>query len=581
MNSVILKVQLNVFISKSFKIIIPMKKYLPLLLLFTFIQGSQTLQSQSLIGHYKIGMYNCFPFSVCSPRSAYDIAANSTTGKLYVLAQDYHPSLWVNVDKLIKFDSLGNRLLDTTLTAATYSHLVLDESTGAYVLSVRHDSVMVTRFSQNNLAPSWSTGVLSMSGNPEPFGMCIAFGYIYLGFNDSTGMHLCKLDKSTGAVVSSIDYNTAVVSEEHGLEIKASFHAIYVAGYLSQPGTLYGDQFWLAKFTAGLSFSWQKVYDKNLAMTNNTDRASHLSINHDTIYVCGTITDPGGNVDATVFKYAQNGTRLWQKSVNRALIDHDVNCAIDKSNGDVYLLQNGFTTVNKIFITRFDASGNPQWHKSYASTDTMASTTLGRSIQADPNPGGGGCEIYISGQHEDEGGDGHGHTSDGLNFLFYKYNRNGVRTLIFAPDVAQAPGGLAPYLYFKKSIYFPDYTGRPCLLLLGEGDFTDTYPGFIGWMWHLYDISSTARLADQHPSDFQDQQQLMQLFPNPASNRIYVRSDQNIETICLFNTQGQLIREVVMQAAEGSFSVSDIPKGMYFVRGIMNGSTTYSRIIVQ
>ena len=523
--------------------------------------------------------------SCSSAQQNYDVTANTVTGDIYLLKREYIDLNLFYKDRLIRYNAAGNRLTDFVLPTGTYKKTVADNGTGVFVLSVRNDSVIVTRYDQNSLALSWSTGVYNGAAAPEAFDIIIAFGSIYFGSNDANGMHLYKLNKNTGNILASNHYNTVFASTEHGLDLDASTSAIFVAGYFDEPGTLNGDELFLAKFTTNLGFSYQKRYNYHLALTNNSDRASHVHTSNDTVFVTGTVTTGSGNVNAILLKYAHNGTLLWKKIIDKGLNDHTVDCAVDNSNGDIYLLQNATNnaSVSKIFVTRLNSAGTQQWAHAYVSTDTTASQpTLGYNIHADPNPGGGGCEIYISGQRQDFAPDPHGYVY-GLNLLFYKLNRSGAYTSIINVNACNTGGGcIAPLNRFTKSVYYPNYTGGPKLILISDADYSNPFPGIYGWRLMLYNISSTARLtdaqADQETFAFQSD---LLLTPNPANDITVLKAAEPIEAVNIFSLTGQLTAQYKSSTNEVLIDVKHFQKGIYFIEAIINKKPVYTRLAVQ
>jgi hypothetical protein len=75
------------------------------------------------------------------------------------------------------------------------------------------------------------------------------------------------------------------------------------------------------------------------------------------------------------------------------------------------------------------------------------------------------------------------------------------------------------------------------------------------------------------------------IYPNPASDRIYINSD-NISTISrveLMNAIGNIVRILDTPSATGnelSLNVSDLPSGVYFVRVLCDGKIQTQRILV-
>jgi len=73
------------------------------------------------------------------------------------------------------------------------------------------------------------------------------------------------------------------------------------------------------------------------------------------------------------------------------------------------------------------------------------------------------------------------------------------------------------------------------------------------------------------------------LSPNPASTIVAVNiANTNVgegdffSTVRIYNTLGQLVKEVIVEGCESSFSVADLSEGMYVVH-VISGGTTYKQ----
>ena len=75
------------------------------------------------------------------------------------------------------------------------------------------------------------------------------------------------------------------------------------------------------------------------------------------------------------------------------------------------------------------------------------------------------------------------------------------------------------------------------------------------------------------------------IYPNPASERIYIKSDEisKISRVELLNTIGRTVRVIenpVNNVNEISLKVSDLPSGIYFVRVISEGNLQTLRVLI-
>ena len=100
-------------------------------------------------------------------------------------------------------------------------------------------------------------------------------------------------------------------------------------------------------------------------------------------------------------------------------------------------------------------------------------------------------------------------------------------------------------------------------------------PGVIMFRPYLYDETTGLEQAS-HPST------AMQLFPNPATDRIYFELPDPGETsgtrIEIYDAAGRLVRQVTIDS--NSMDVSGLARGMYHVR-ILSGSNIYhSKLLI-
>jgi hypothetical protein len=68
------------------------------------------------------------------------------------------------------------------------------------------------------------------------------------------------------------------------------------------------------------------------------------------------------------------------------------------------------------------------------------------------------------------------------------------------------------------------------------------------------------------------------LYPNPVKNQFVVETNKLIETISIYNTNGALVKTF---SQSESYSVSDLPKGMYFIKIQSNGQSFAQKIIIE
>ena len=69
---------------------------------------------------------------------------------------------------------------------------------------------------------------------------------------------------------------------------------------------------------------------------------------------------------------------------------------------------------------------------------------------------------------------------------------------------------------------------------------------------------------------------LVQLYPNPVVNELHLKSNQDIQSIELYNANGQMLKTL---KSVNKVSVSDLPKGVYFLKIRINETTQFEKFI--
>jgi len=71
------------------------------------------------------------------------------------------------------------------------------------------------------------------------------------------------------------------------------------------------------------------------------------------------------------------------------------------------------------------------------------------------------------------------------------------------------------------------------------------------------------------------EQDLISIYPNPAEDFITVETAENIQQISILNIHGALVKT----AATKTFSIADLPNGIYFVEILTDQARTSKKII--
>ena len=66
--------------------------------------------------------------------------------------------------------------------------------------------------------------------------------------------------------------------------------------------------------------------------------------------------------------------------------------------------------------------------------------------------------------------------------------------------------------------------------------------------------------------EFQNPNAEIRIFPNPTSEIINIENGQNGDMVQIFSTNGQLIKEFEYQSPVNNHSITNLPKGTYFIK---------------
>ena len=216
--------------------------------------------------------------------------------------------------------------------------------------------------------------------------------------------------------ILELDTNTSVNPTGdmylYGVDYNSSGDAI-VAGYTNTEDSGNDNASLICKINkTGTSVDWSKHYQQS----GHTEQLTAVRVNRDEsgepIYVCGStgnyVTSTyGSNSDATLKKFAQDGTTTWQVQWGNTAYDQWSALDFDSSN-NVYLTGTAYPWQSGIAISSFNSSGVHQW----GIKKEMATTESAPYIVTDSNG-----DLWWGGR------DNHS-TSDGW---LGKYNTSGTR----------------------------------------------------------------------------------------------------------------------------------------------------------
>lgn len=108
--------------------------------------------------------------------------------------------------------------------------------------------------------------------------------------------------------------------------------------------------------------------------------------------------------------------------------------------------------------------------------------------------------------------------------------------------------------------------GNQCGLRTAESDLWDDVVGFTG-------CTSTIGLTENQNTG-------LLIYPNPASETVYIDSERKLAEITLLNVQGQVVSNATPEGTQAQLSLLGLPEGVYLIKvQWVDGSVSTERII--
>ena len=92
----------------------------------------------------------------------------------------------------------------------------------------------------------------------------------------------------------------------------------------------------------------------------------------------------------------------------------------------------------------------------------------------------------------------------------------------------------------------------------------------------LLAITATQTLGTQN-----HQLQNLSYSPNPVTDKLILNNSELIDTVKIYNVQGQLVRSITVQNAAAQIDFSTMETGVYFVKAYSAESSSIFRIVKQ
>jgi hypothetical protein len=112
---------------------------------------------------------------------------------------------------------------------------------------------------------------------------------------------------------------------------------------------------------------------------------------------------------------------------------------------------------------------------------------------------------------------------------------------------------------------------------------------FNGWMddMRLFNVALTPEQVDEIFNYVPDNtlglrnnepDELFRLYPNPANDYIRIKADTRNLEVRIYSVSGQLVKSVWN---ENMIDVSSLPEGLYFVEGIVDGTSSVQKVVIE
>ncbi|MBR5664457.1 MAG: T9SS type A sorting domain-containing protein [Bacteroidales bacterium] len=74
---------------------------------------------------------------------------------------------------------------------------------------------------------------------------------------------------------------------------------------------------------------------------------------------------------------------------------------------------------------------------------------------------------------------------------------------------------------------------------------------------------------------------VVKVFPNPASEQLNVTCEEPMQSLALFNTTGQRVRQMEPCGTEVQIPLSGLPRGLYLLKVETAGGSVVRKVVVE
>lgn len=379
-------------------------------------------------------------------------------------------------------------------------------------------------------------------------------GYVYIAGTSEglTAVHGLRQDYTTikysplGVQLWAARYNGPGTDHDaiNSMTVDGSGN-VYVTGYAGGGSTGTGDSYndiTTIKYNSIGDTVWKRTY---IGPGISFDEGNKITLDDlGNVYVTGTTyTDTSANEDIVTIKYRSGGTEVWRKFFNGPgnNTDEGVDLTVDDLHNvyvtgkSVYSIANGFDIVT----LKYDSAGTIQWDRNYNGSSNGHDVSEAITLDNDGN-------IYVFGTSLN--------TTTAEDFQLIKYNPAGT----FQWEKKYTNGGSAGSQDYAMALFVDDL------------DFI--YVAGMSALDYAIVKYGQPTAIEETTGDISD----IILYPNPATNQLFIKTNSVAEQINIYNTVGRLVSQT-SEPLINRIDISALPSGIYIAEIKMSDTSVKKR----
>jgi Secretion system C-terminal sorting domain/Beta-propeller repeat len=327
---------------------------------------------------------------------------------------------------------------------------------------------------------------------------------------------------------------------------------VYVTGFAGGGSTGSGDSYndiTTIKYNLLGDSLWTRTYK---GPGTSSDEGTMLTVdNLGNVYVTGE-TDLGitNGKDIITLKYNSDGTELWKKFYNGtgSGSDHGAALAVDAMHNIYVTGESNFGAPNglDIITLKYDSLGTQLWAKNFNGSSNSNEVSEAITLDTDGN-------VYTCGTSVN--------TTTAEDFQLIKYNPAGTQ------------------LWEKKYTYSNAAGSEEYAAALFVDDLNNIYAAGMSALDFAIVKYSLATTVEEVQRQF-----AASIFPNPSDGKFTIKTDQlSFDVAEFYNILGERVyfKTDFKQQTSNEFDLSELQKGIYFVKLCAGVNVLTKRLVIQ